>query len=211
MTDTTRIVSEPNYDQAIEHALRRLQSESPPNLHYHCAWHTEGDVLPAVRRLAQLAGVAPHEQRLLEIGAAYHDIGHLRSSQDHEAISIEIMTDALPRFGFSPADIERVAGLILATRMPQSPKNELEKLLADADLDVLGRSDFLDTSKALWRELTALGRNQNWTEWMESQLRFLRSHSYFTGTAKTLREQGKQQNIALLEKLIQQAHVKSTE
>lgn len=206
MTDTTPMASEPNYEQAIEHALRRLQSESPPSLYYHCAWHTEGDVLPAVRRLAQLAGVAPHEQRLLEIGAAYHDIGHLRSWREHETISIEIMTDALPRFGFSPTDIQRVAAMILATRMPQSPTNEIEQLLADADLDVLGRPDFLDTSKALWRELTALGRDQNWTQWMESQLRFLRSHHYFTDAAKTLREPGKQQNIALLESLILQAH-----
>jgi predicted metal-dependent HD superfamily phosphohydrolase len=112
------------------------------------------------------------------------------------------MAEALPRFGFAPAEIERVAAMIMATRMPQSPTNELERLLADADLDALGRPDFLETSKALWRELGALGKPQSWAQWLEFQLRFLRSHRYFTATARVLRNEGKQQNIALVEGLI---------
>jgi hypothetical protein len=31
--------------------------------------------------------------------------------------------------------------------LPQSPKNKLENILADADLDYLGRHDFLKISK----------------------------------------------------------------
>ena len=32
--------------------------------------------------------------------------------------------------------------LILATKVPQKPKNKLEKIICDADLDYLGREDF---------------------------------------------------------------------
>lgn len=202
MSGTTSTPSDTRYDRAVAYALERLRRELPPTLTYHCAWHTEGDVLPAVRRLAQLAGVTQAEQGLLEVAAAYHDIGHIHSSHDHEAISIEIMADVLPRFSFSPAEIERVATMILATRLPQSATGELERLLADADMDGLGRSDFLDTSKALWQELAALGRPQSWAQWLDTQLRFLRAHRYFTAAARTLRDEGKQRNIALLEDMI---------
>lgn len=205
MNPTPAAANHPDYDQAVAHALDRLRSELSPALTYHCARHTECDVLPAVRRLADLASVAQTEKRLLEIGAAYHDIGHICSSYRHEEIGVEIMAEALPRFGFSPAEIERVAAMIMATRMPQSPNSHLERLLADADLDVLGRPDFLDTSQALWRELGALGKPQAWAQWLQLQLHFLRSHYYFTATARALRDDGKQRNIALLEDLIHDA------
>ena len=205
MSDTTATVKYPDYDRAIAYALERLRSELPPTLFYHSVWHTESDVLPAARRLGQLAGLTQTDQGVLETSAAYHDTGHIYISYGHEAISIKIMAEVLPRFGFTPTDIERVATMIMATRMPQSPKNELERLLADADMDGLGRDDFLATSTALWRENTALGRIQSWPQWLQTQLRFLQSHRYFTVPARTLREDGKQQNIAMLEGLLRDA------
>jgi len=201
MTDKTA-ARQPDYDKAISFALERLHRELSPNLFYHCAAHTEEDVLPAVRRLAQLDGVTETETRLLEVAAAYHDIGHIRSPYRHEAIGVEIMSAALPNFGFGHADIERLSAMVMATRMPQSPNNHLERLLADADLDVLGRPDFFRTSKALWRELRAMGKPRGWSQWLQVQLRFLRTHRYFTATARALRHEGKQQNIGLLESLI---------
>ncbi len=41
-----------------------------------------------------------------------------------------------------------------------------------------------------------------WQAWLESQLRFLQSHRYFTVAAQTLRQDGKLKNIELLERLI---------
>jgi len=202
MTTTEEGIPPPDYDGAIAYALGRLRNELPASLSYHCAWHTEGDVLPAVRRLAESAGKSRSDVRLLETGAAFHDLGHIHSSARHEAIGVEIAYEVLPRYGFSPVDIGRVAAMIMATRMPQSPNNSLEQLLADADLDSLGREDFLDISKALWQERVALGIPHSWPAWLELQLLFLRSHRYFTDAARALRDDGKQRNIELLETLI---------
>lgn len=210
MNNTTTAANHPDYSQAIEYALERLRNELPPTLSYHNSKHTEHDVLPAARRLGQLAGLSKTEQGLLEISAAYHDIGQIYTSHGHEAVSIKIMAEALPRFGFAPPDIERVTALIMATRMPQSPKNELEQLLADADMDGLGRDDFLETSMALWRENAALGRPQSWTQWLETQIRFLRSHRYFSAPTRALREEGKQRNIAMVEGLLRDAQNESS-
>ena len=112
------------------------------------------------------------------------------------------MADVLPRFGFSPEEINRVSGMILATELPQTPLNEEEALLCDADLDSLGREDFFETSKALWRERIACGMDISLQTWLETQLRFVKEHQYFTSAARALRDEGKKRNIDLLERLI---------
>ena len=158
--------------------------------------------MPALVRLARLSNIAEHDLHLLEVAAAFHDLGQSVTSLGHEQIGIEMMSEALPRFGFSTADIERVTGMILATRLPQSPQNEEQALLADADLDSLGREDFMASSKALWQERLACGMDISWQAWLEGQLNFLQSHHYFTPAAQALRQDGKLKNIELLERLI---------
>lgn len=192
----------PDYSGAVDYALRRLRAELSPQLFYHNAQHTEEDVLPAVVRLARLSNIAEPVLHLLEVAAAFHDLGQIVTSLGHEQIGIGIMSEVLPRYGFSTEDIERVSGMILATRLPQSPQNEEQALLCDADLDSLGREDFLETSTALWHERTACGLIIPWQTWLQGQLRFLQSHQYFTPAARALRQDGKLKNIELLERLI---------
>ena len=200
--DTAKTTKMPDSSGAIGYALHRLRTELPTHLFYHNVQHTEEDVMPALARLAAMSNVAEADLRLLEVAAAFHDIGQIETSLGHEQIGIELVSEVLPRYGFSPGDIERITGMILATRLPQSPQNEEQALLADADLDSLGREDFMATSKALWQERAASGMNILWHDWLESQLRFLQSHHYFTPAAQTLRQQGKLKNIEILERLI---------
>jgi predicted metal-dependent HD superfamily phosphohydrolase len=101
----------------------------------------------------------------------------------------EIAGLVLPDFGFTSAQISRVNNMILATRLPQSPRDLVESILADADLDVLGRDDFFERSELLRLEIAALGRLIPPREWAESQLRFISQHVYFTQAAKNLRQE----------------------
>lgn len=195
-------VSNPDYAGAIAYALNRMRTELPPKLSYHNVMHTEGDVLPAVVRLAKLSNLPEPDMHLLEVGAAFHDIGQIKTSLGHEQVGVEIMSDVLPRFGFGPMEIERVTGMIMATAMPQTPLNQEQELLCDADLDSLGREDFFPVSKALWRERAACGMVIPWQTWLMVQLQFLQSHTYFSAAAQALRNDGKQKNIELLERLI---------
>lgn len=192
----------PDYAGAIAYALQRLRTELPARLHYHNALHTEADVLPAVRRLAQLSKVSDYDLRLLEVGAAFHDLGQIKTDLGHEMIGMEIIAQVLPGFAFGSEEIARVSGMILATRMPQTPLNDEQALLCDADLDSLGREDFFVTSKALWQERTAAGLVIPWPIWLKDQLRILQTHQYFTPAAQALRQEGKQRNIDMLERLI---------
>lgn len=200
--DTASAPGKPDYAGAINYALNRLRTELPPTLTYHNVMHTEGDVLPAVVRLAQLGNVAGADLQLLKVAAAFHDLGQIRTNLGHELIGIEIMSGVLPGLGFSPQEIGRVSGMILATRMPQTPLNDEQALLVDADLDSLGRADFFATSRALWQERAACGLQIPWKTWLKNQLQFLQTHRYFTPVARALRDEGKRKNIELLERLI---------
>jgi len=146
--------------------------------------------------------MADPDLRLLEVAAAFHDLGQIRTVLGHEQIGADIVSDVLPGYGFGPEEIERVSGMILATRLPQTPLSEEQAILCDADLDSLGREDFFATSKALWQEREACGMIIAWQTWLENQHRFLTDHHYFTPAARTLRDEGKRKNIALLERLI---------
>ncbi len=193
----------PHYAQAITFALDRLRLELPVELAYHNLWHTASDVLPGSIRLAEHSGVQETDVRLLEVAAAYHDVGFTVTSINHELIGARIAAQTLPDFGFSDTQIEKIMGMILATRHPQSPQNLLEEILADADLDVLGRADFWSRNVALRQEGINFGREVPLEQWFEGQATFLKTHQYFTSAARTLRDKRKKQNIALLEAKLQ--------
>ncbi len=199
----------PDFEGAIRYALNRLERELAPELTYHSLAHTRDDVLPATQCLATLVGVSPEDAQLLEIGAVYHDIGFVVQrprgtvpSHEHERAGAEIAAQVLPRFGFTSEQVAAVQGMILATRLPQSPRTPLEEILADADLDNLGRDDALDRSQALRAELAALGAPVSETEWYRRQLKFSREHRYFTTAARRLRDEGKRKNIEALIRLL---------
>src|SRR5260221_6550288 len=172
----------PNAAGAITHALARLAAELSPELTYHNLGHTQTDVIPGVARLARLSEMAEENVQLLEVAAAYHDIGFIYARVEHERVSVRIASETLPAYGFSPQQIERIASMIRATRLPQSPHNLLEDILADADLDVLGRDDFFERNEQLRLELNTVNPPMYQRDWWSAQIWFLQGHIYFTPT-----------------------------
>ena len=61
--------------------------------------------------------------------------------------------EILPAYGLTRDQIDTICGMIMATRIPQSPSNQLERILCDADLDYLGRDDFYEIGGRLFEEL----------------------------------------------------------
>lgn len=185
----------PDFNSAIEYA-RGLLLRLPAHLTYHSYDHTFGEVMPAAMRLARSYDLDARQTSLLAVAAAFHDSGWMVGETNHEQTSVDMARQALPAFGFAPRDMDSIADIILATRIPQSPKNTLERIIADADLDGLGSPDFLTRSNALRAEHCYFGRFWSDQEWYAIQVRFLEDHSYFTGEARRLREATKQRNLA---------------
>lgn len=191
-----------DFEAIKQQVFAHLEANLPPTLYYHGISHTRDDVLPAAERLAELAGIDEQGRLLLRTAALYHDIGYTQSPHDHEALGARTVARELPAWGYAPEQIQAIADMIMATRMPQNPRTELEQLLCDADLDGLGREDFFVRSHHLRLELMTFGLKTSVREWYERQLTFLENHTYLSATARALRDEGKQANLRELRDLL---------
>jgi uncharacterized protein len=204
-------MTKPDYERACAYALDRLERELPSNLCYHSLQHTRDDVLPAVERLAAHEGVGGEAFLLLRTAAVYHDLGFVDSYSGHEAAGARIARAMLPQFGFSARQIKVITDIISATKLPQQPRNLLERIMVDADLDSLGREDFFKRSEDLRRELAAYNRAASKAEWYREQLAFVAAHAYFTDAAHALRDATKQHNLQELAARLRASEVSSHE
>ena len=82
--------------------------------------------------------------------------------------------------------------MIMATKIPQSPKTKLEKILADADLEYLGTDKAAVLANHLFNELKALNPLLTEEAWNKTEIDFLTAHPFFTGYCKENKEQAKQ-------------------
>lgn len=191
-----------NLEQAIRYAQHRLEHDLDPHFVYHGIGHTRDEVVPAVETLANLEGIGETRLLLLRTAAWYHDLGYIENPVHHELIGARIAGQVLPSFGYSTKDVDVVRWAILATALPQSPRNLLEQILTDADLDVLGQTDFMKRNNDLRLELNFLGRQFTDEQWYNQQLKFIEGHQYFTAAAHQLRDAQKSINIRELKKAI---------
>lgn len=191
----------PDLDAVRTYAHRRLSRELPASLAYHCVAHTADDVVPNARRIGLAEGLDAHDLAVLEAAAWFHDLGFVVRAEGHEAIGIGFATEVLPELGFSGTDLAALTDAVLATRVPQAPTTRLGAILADADLDVLGREDFFARNAALRDELAASGRVFDDAAWFGQQAEFVASHTYFTTTARRARDATKAAHLAVMRRI----------
>lgn len=184
------IYSSINYRKAEKYIIKRLEEELPEDLHYHDIRHTK-DVCAAVERIALMEGIEGDDIFLLKTAALYHDAGFVKTYSNNEDVGAALAHEVLPQFGYSSEQIDKIGELIQATKVPQKPKNHLEQIICDADLDYLGGDEFHKTADKLKRELMEREMIKTEKQWDELQIKFLESHTYFTKTAIELRRENK--------------------
>ena len=177
--------------------LQRLENELDPGLGYHNLAHTI-DVLEQAEIIAKQENVKDeHALLLLKTAAVFHDSGFLFVYKNHEEKSCEIALEALKNI-FSEEDIKKVCGMIMATKIPQTPHTLSEQIICDADLDYLGRNDFEPISKNLYREFMTFKIIPEDSIWDHIQIKFFESHHYFTGTSVRKRNDKKIEHLNIL-------------
>ncbi len=184
---------ESDFDIIYKHVLLKLKALDPA-LSYHCIEHTL-DVVKHSTRVALDESINPKEMYLLKIAALYHDTGFLYTYKNHEDKSCEIFLEDCKDFQFKEGDKKIITDLIMATKVPQQPKNLLQKIICDADLDYLGRHDFSEISERLKQEFLTYGIINDDAEWRSLQIKFLENHAYHTNSSQLLREPLKKVNI----------------
>ena len=176
-------MTESGFLQLKSTILELLHTGLDRRLTYHCPEHTE-DVLQQAECIAIAEDIAdPKLLLLIKIAALFHDTGFLHTYKGHEIESCRIMEGHMKDNNLTASDIDMIKGMIMATKVPQTPHNLPEMILCDADLDYLGRDDFKAISDTLKDEFMVYGVIKNEHDWDEIQVSFFESHRYFTATS----------------------------
>ncbi len=181
--------------------LDKLEKELPEYLYYHNFKHTI-DVVNQAELIGYGEGVDDEAILLLKTAALFHDAGHTINYKNHEYYGCQIAREILPQYKYTQDQIESICEIIMATQMPPNPKNILERIICDSDLDYLGRSDFVPVSNTLYEELKAQNIINDLNEWNKIQVKFLTAHQYFTATGNRLRIVNKEKQIQRIKELI---------
>ncbi len=181
--------------------LDKLEKELPDYLYYHNVKHTV-DVVTEVELIGWAEGCSDDEILLLKTAGLFHDAGHTIGYDNHEKFGCDLAKDYLPKYGYTPEEIGKICDIIMATQMPPQPEDLLQKIICDSDLDYLGRSDMIPVSNTLYKELKEQDKIGTFNDWNKLQVKFITIHSYFTETARSLREVNKQKQIERIKKLI---------
>ena len=190
-----------NFSIMQNEVLERMQHDLPKNLYYHNIKHTT-DAIYRVTDIGTKENVSEEDLLLLRCAALFHDTGFMVSYDNNESIGANLAQQFLARYKFTREQIDVVRGIINATKVPQNPHNLLEEIMCDADLDYLGRPDFIPISQNLFRELFERNKIDSIEQWNMMQYKFITEHHYFTETAKRSGEPGKKQVLKELKELI---------
>jgi len=183
-----------DYERVKKYIIKRLSEELCSTLYYHNTEHTLS-VIEAAEKIAKYENITEDEITLVKTAALFHDSGFLLQYDKNEAIGCEISKEILPKYGYNDNEIGKISKIIMATAIPQTPKNKLEEILCDADLDYLGRANATQISKLLRSELKEKNINFTEKEWLNFEIAFLEKHTYFTKYSQTHRERQKQKRL----------------
>ena len=191
------------YPEICFYILEELKRKLAPQLSYHSYKHMI-DVANVCDKYISTYRIDDHMAKLIRIAAISHDFGYTVSPVDHEENSIKLIEPMLSPI-LTKEEIALVNGMIRATKIPQAPKTFYDKILADADLDYLGRNDYNELSENLHQEFLHFGVVKTELEWLDLQIKFLESHKYHTLFAKWNRRKLKTKK--LLELKSQSTHL----
>lgn len=185
---------------AAQSYVTQLFNQHPdPVLVYHNLAHTK-QVVQAAEQISSYYRLTDNDQLVVMLAVWFHDVGYvLGERKEHERAGAGSANNFIGMQQLPESVAEAVEGCILATRIPQEPKNLLEQIVCDADLFHLGSKDYKKRDKLLHAETElATGRNISGQEWTRTSILFLEAHKYHTAYCQTLLKQQKEENLERL-------------
>lgn len=166
---------------------------------YHNFFHAMA-VASAAARICDKEDVDSYDSLMVITAALFHDAVFKVGAGDNEERSGRVARHLLYRAGYTRPERDMITRLILATKMPAAPKNLLEKVLCDADLDNLGRADFLDKMELVRKENGV----SDTAKWYSCTLGFIKNHKYHTAYQQKSKQEMLSKNIAKLEERLEE-------
>ena len=192
----------------VESFLKENLSEG---IYYHDLEHTQ-EVVKASKEIGAASNLTAEEMETVLIAAWFHDTGYYKGMKNHEVTSKEVAEDFLRKEDVDEQKITDVTGCILATEIPQHPKNIMEEVLCDADLYHISTKEFFKKSELLRKEFSLVFPTEiQLDEWFKNSIKFLKKHSFFTDYAKDNLLSAKKENLKRLKVLYKDILVDDSE
>ena len=188
------------YNKVRKKIFDILKNELPLNLYYHGINHTLY-ALKISKYYIIHENITSEDAKLLRLAILLHDIGFTVSNVNHEKESILIAENILQEYHIEVEDINIIKGMILSTKIPQTPTTKLERIICDIDLDYLGSKYYYKISHQLFKELNAITNSISIKQWNKMQIKFLSNHKYHSSFALKYRQQNKEKRIEELKSL----------
>jgi predicted metal-dependent HD superfamily phosphohydrolase len=204
-----------NYKQLQEdvkaHVSDYFHTHNDPRLVYHNLEHTK-EVVNAAQQIANHYQLNEQDFFTITVAAYFHDTGYFEDALNHEAKGAELADEFLAKHKVNQEVRESVKSAILATKIPQQPKNEIDKIICDADLFHLGLPDFRAKGKLMHKENELIYKKDiSKLEWRKKDIQFMESHHYHTDYANLLLSDQKQKNVDKLKSKLTAQEEVSTE
>lgn len=168
---------------------------------YHNFNHTRR-VVDSAKYLSEQKNLNSEDELILLLSAWFHDTGFTVSEKEHEKESKAIARAFLEQNKVSEDIITSVERTIEATLAGAEPRNDIEKILKDADCSHFAKDNFKEVSELLRQELNLRGEKYSAEEWRDINIKMLSvQHQFYTDYAVKNWSSLKQENlISLIEK-----------
>ena len=192
--------------------VAELKEKLPDNILYHSEDHVRL-VVDAVEEIGKAEGISEEEMLVAKISAWFHDIGFVESHHDHEIRSVEIANNFLKEKNVDDKTLKQVENAILATRIPQEPKDNISAVLCDADMIHVSRDDYFEIANLMREEMISIKKmDVDKTEFNRLSYIFFNQHRFHTKYGQSVLSEKKNRIMEqLLEKLDKQTAKKAKE
>lgn len=163
-----------------------LAEKLPENILYHNFNHALM-VKKYAEKIAENCTITREEMPTLQFCALFHDVGHVYSYEQHVEESVKIASDFLAKHNVNQQAITHVSEIIMATKLPQSPKDKIAEILCDADLMYIASENCYEQFELMYGETKMRDKKFcNRTIFELDSIRFFADHSYFTDYGRTI-------------------------
>lgn len=172
--------------------------------YYYHQYHHALEVMERAEYLWKKEWLFDEEIEILWLAALFHDTWFVIQYDKNEIFGARIASNYLKMILYPEKKINIIKDLILATDLEYTkPKNILEKIIKDSDMDNLWRKDFFQKWEKLKKELELIKKIKiKDPDWHHSTLNLLYEHKFFTKSQSEERNKEKEENKMHLEDLI---------
>jgi HD superfamily phosphodiesterase len=177
-----------------QHVEKYYLENNPVENVYHNILHVK-EVVEMTQVIAKASNVSGNDLDLVTSAAWLHDIGHIKTWENHEELSANYAKKYMSSSNCSTEEIDIVVGCILATAIPHNPKNLLEEIICDADVSHLGLDNFFEKSELLKQEFENR-KNKTFSDfrWIKKNIDFISTTTFYTKYGKNVLEKQRQIN-----------------